>query len=72
MARDIHIAWACHARPFYALQAAIPETATPETALWLFQVWPPTEEAMHMAGGLGPSSTPLDTPRFTPLIHSLD
>jgi hypothetical protein len=37
--------------------------ATPETALWPFQGWWST----HRAGGLQPSSTPLDTPRHTPV-----
>jgi hypothetical protein len=32
--------------------------ATPETALWLFQGW---------VGGLWAFSTPLDTPRCTPM-----
>jgi hypothetical protein len=36
--------------------------ATPETALWLFWGWPACK-----AGGLRPSSTPLDTPRRTPV-----
>jgi hypothetical protein len=33
--------------------------ATPETALWPVQGWP-----AHRAGGLQPSSTLLDTPRW--------
>jgi hypothetical protein len=36
---------------------------TPETALLSFLGWP-----AHKAGGLRPSSTPLDTPRRTPLF----
>jgi hypothetical protein len=36
---------------------------TPETALRPFLGWPG-----HRAGGLRPSSTPLDTPRRTPMI----
>jgi hypothetical protein len=36
--------------------------ATPETALQPFQGWP-----AHRAGGLLPSSTPLDTSRRTPM-----
>jgi hypothetical protein len=36
--------------------------ATLEMALWLFQEWP-----AHTAGGLRPSSTPLDNPRCMPM-----
>jgi hypothetical protein len=37
--------------------------ATPETASQLFRVWP-----IRRAGGLRPSSIPLDTPRRTGLL----
>jgi hypothetical protein len=37
--------------------------ATPETAIRPFQGWP-----ARRAGGLQPSSTPLDTPRRTPMV----
>jgi hypothetical protein len=36
--------------------------ATPQMALWAFQGWP-----AHRAGDLRASSTPLDTPRCTPM-----
>jgi hypothetical protein len=39
---------------------------TPETALRLFQGWP-----AHRAGGVRPSSTPLDTLRRTPMPSTL-
>jgi hypothetical protein len=37
--------------------------ATPKMVLQPFQGWPPCK-----AGGLRPSSTPLDTPRRTPML----
>jgi hypothetical protein len=40
---------------------------TPETALRLFPAWP-----AHRVGGLQPSSTPLDTPRRTPMSDTTD
>jgi hypothetical protein len=46
-----------HAMPFpiYALHRTLPETA----------LWPLQGRPAHRAGGLRPSSTPLDTPRRT-------
>jgi hypothetical protein len=40
--------------------------ATPITALWPFQGWP-----AHRAGRLRPFSTPLDTPRRTPMLSTV-
>jgi hypothetical protein len=54
--------------PNVSLGPAMPDPSTPfgratlETTLRPFQGWP-----ARRAGGLGPSSTPLDTPRPTPL-----
>jgi hypothetical protein len=48
------IAWDIRALPFYTLRATTPETAV-------------SGVAARRAGGLWPSSTPLDTRRRTPL-----
>jgi hypothetical protein len=58
-----------HGLPKISPKLAMPYTstpcgrATPETALQSFQVSP-----THRAGGLWPSSTPLDTPRVTSMF----
>jgi hypothetical protein len=58
----------CHGLPKFSPTPAMsnPSTpcgrSTPETDLWPFQGWP-----ARKAGGLRPSSTPLVTPRRTPL-----
>jgi hypothetical protein len=57
-----------HGLPKVLLGSAMPDPSTPcrgatsETALWPIQGWP-----AHRAGGLRPSSTPLDIPRRTPM-----
>jgi hypothetical protein len=57
-----------HGLPKVLPEPAMPYPSTPcqwtttETVLWLFQGWP-----TRRAGGLWPSSTPLDTPHHTPI-----
>jgi hypothetical protein len=61
-----------HGVPKVSLGPAMPypsmpcRLATPETDLHPFQEWP-----AHSAGGLRPSSTPLDIPRRTPMLVQL-
>jgi hypothetical protein len=58
-----------HGLPKVLLGPAMPYPSTPcdrvthETALWPFQGWP-----AHRAGVLQLYSTPLDTPRRTPML----
>jgi hypothetical protein len=62
------MAWGGQGLPKLSLGPAMPYPstlcgpATPETALWPFQ-----GRSACRAGGLRPSSTPLDTPRRTPM-----
>jgi hypothetical protein len=62
------MAWGGHGFPKVSLGSAMPDPSTPcgwaipETALWPFQGWPACK-----ADGLRLSSTPMDTPRRTPL-----
>jgi hypothetical protein len=64
------MAWGGHGLPKVSCGPAMPNPSTPcgratsETASWLFQGWPACR-----AGGLRPSSTPLDTPRRTPMTE---
>jgi hypothetical protein len=53
----------CHAMPYLSMLC---RQAIPETALRSFPGWP-----ARKAGGLQPSSTPLDTPRRTPIVTVL-
>jgi hypothetical protein len=59
-----------YGHPKVSTGPAMPDPSTPfgevnpETALQPFQGWP-----THKAGGLRPSSSPLDTPRRTPMLR---
>jgi hypothetical protein len=61
-----------HGLPKVSPRPAMPYTftlcgqATPEMTLRPFERWP-----AHRATGLGPSSTPMETPRRTPMCFSL-
>jgi hypothetical protein len=66
MARDGHGLPQVSPGPAMPCLSTTRRWATPETASWAFQGW-----VTHRAASLRPSSTPLDTPRRTPMANSL-